>query len=391
MKSSRERILVIENDPEISDLINRQTLQAMGYQVEETRTAGTAIQLAASFNPDAIIVDLALPGLSGKDLLVALASQGLDAPVIIIAEKGMEEDIIQAFRLGAADYLLWPAREAEVVAAVERVLKQVRARREREQLAFQVKQTNEELQRRVRELTTILAIGKAVTSVTDQRKLFEKIVEGAVYITEADSGWLSLRSDEGKTFVLAAQRNLPKSLAGRLNQPWDDGVSSLVALSGEPLSIHGDPLKRFKMAQIGAAALVVPVKIKKQVIGLLTVVRRESRSFSPSNQALLEAVADYASISMVNARLFRALEERAHSLQRAVEHAQTNARNKDQRLRDLHNRLSVPLGSASKTISRLLVGENERLNATQKGVLRGIQDELHQAIKIVENFDELER
>ncbi|HSO26540.1 MAG TPA: response regulator, partial [Anaerolineales bacterium] len=310
MKTSRERILVVENDPEISDLIARQTLQAMGYHVEDTRSAATAIQQAVNFNPDAMIVNLNLPGLSGKDLLVALASQGLEAPVIVIAEKGMEEDIIQAFRLGAADYLLWPAREAEVVAAVERVLKQVRARREREQLASQVKQTNEELQRRVRELTTILAIGKAVTSVTDQRKLFEKIVEGAVYISEADSGWLSLRADDGKTFILAAQRNLPKSLAGRMHQPWDDGVSSLVALSGEPLSIHGEPLKRFKMAKIGSAALVIPVKIKKEVIGLLTVVRHEARPFSPSNQALLEAVADYASISMVNARLFRALEER---------------------------------------------------------------------------------
>ena len=387
MKTSRERILVVESDPEISDLIARQTLQAMGYRVEETASAATAMQQATSFSPDVILADLSLPGLSGKDLLVALTSQGVEVPVIVIAQKGMEDDVIQAFRLGAADYLLWPAREAEVVSAVERVLKQVRARREREQLAYKVKQANDELQRRVRELTTILAIGKAVTSVTDQRKLFEKIVEGAVYVSEAETGWFALRADEGKTFTLVAQRNLPKSLAARVNQPWDDGLSSLVALSGEPLSIHGDPLKRFKIAKIGQAALVVPIKIKKEVVGLLTVVRQEARPFSQSNQTLLEAVADYASISLVNARLFRALEERARSLQQAMENAQANERSKDEMLRDLHNKLSVPLGSANKTISRLLVGENERLNATQKGVLRGIQDELQQAFKVISDFD----
>jgi two-component system NtrC family sensor kinase len=188
MTTPRERVLLVENDPEISDLIARQTLQPLGYKVEVVGGAAPAIQEAVRFVPDVILANLNLPGLSGKDLLVALSSQGLDVPIIVIAHKGMEGDVIQAFRLGAADYLGWPVREAEVVAAVERVLKQVRAKRERETLARQLKQTNQELQRRVRELTTIFAIGKAVTSITDPRILLEKIVEGAVYVTEADSG-----------------------------------------------------------------------------------------------------------------------------------------------------------------------------------------------------------
>ena len=163
MKTSRERILLVENDPEISDLIARQTLQTIGYQVQIARVAAIAIQEAARFSPDIIITDLHLPDLSGKDLLVALSSQGIQAPVIVIAQKGTEGDLMQAFRLGATDYLLWPMREAEVVSAVERVIKQVRSRRERETLARQLKQTNDELQQRVRELTTIFAIGKAAT------------------------------------------------------------------------------------------------------------------------------------------------------------------------------------------------------------------------------------
>jgi DNA-binding response OmpR family regulator len=177
MKTPRERVLLVENDPDVSDLISRQTLQAIGYRVEVAREATTAIREAARFCPDVIIADLNLPGLSGKDLLVALNSQGVEVPVIILAQKGTEADLVQAFRLGASDYLLLPAREAEVVSAVERVLKQVRARQERESLAKQLKQTNDELHRRVRELTTIFAIGKAFTSVTDQQTLFEKIVE----------------------------------------------------------------------------------------------------------------------------------------------------------------------------------------------------------------------
>ena len=128
---------------------------------------------------------------------------------------------------------------------------------------------NQELQRRVRELTTIFSIGKAVISITDQRALFDKIVEGAVFITEADLGWLLLKDDRSKAYLLCSQQNLPASLVSRLNQPWDDGIGSLVALSGKSLSIHGDPIKRFKAAQLGQSALVVPIKVKNEVMGLL--------------------------------------------------------------------------------------------------------------------------
>ncbi len=390
MKTSRERILLVESDPEISDLIARQTLQALGYQVQVARSAASAIQESARYSPDIVVADLNLPDLSGKDLLVALMSQGIDTPVIIIAQQGMESDMIQAFRLGATDYLLWPVREAEIVSAVERVIKQVRARRERETLARQLKQTNDELQQRVRELTTIFAIGKAVTSITSPRELFEKIVEGAVYVTEADNGWLLLREERGKVFTLAAQRNLPKTLAAKLNQPWDDGISSLVALSGETLSIHGEPLARFKVSQLGQSALVVPVKLKKEVVGLLVVVRKAPTPFSPSNRTLLEAVADYASISLVNARLFRALEERARSLQQAAEAAQSSERRKVEVIQNVQEDISPLLANATKAIDSLLVGENMRLNATQKEFLRTALENLRNISGIIETLNSTE-
>jgi signal transduction histidine kinase len=297
---------------------------------------------------------LNLPGLSGKDMLVALASQGVEIPVIVIAEQGQEGDVIQAFRLGASDYLRAPVREAEVVSAVERALSQVRERNERKRLALQLEQTNQELQRRVRELTTIFGIGKAVTSVTDQRTLFNKIIEGGVFVTEADKGWLLLRRGESKSYILSACKNLPKSIVTKVGKPWDDGISSLVALSGETLSIHGNPLKRFKIARLGQAALVVPVKAQNEVVGLLVVVRESPKPFSPSNQTMLEAVADYASIALMNARLFEALEKRARSLQKAVESSQESEQVKSQILRSVSEELRIPLMSMKHQVALML-------------------------------------
>jgi len=357
MKAAKERILVVESDPEISDLISRQTLIPLGYRVEVVGAAGAAIQEAVRFSPDAIIANLNLPGLSGKDLMVALTAQGFDVPIIVLAEKGMEADVIQAFRLGAVDFLYWPVREAEVVTCVERALRQIRSRREREALSRQLNQTNQELQRRVRELTTIFALGKAVTSITDQHSLLDKIIEGAVHITEADSGWLLLREDRSRNFILSATRNIPQSIAARQNQPWDDGLSSLVALSGETLAIHGEPLKRFKIAQLGQSALVVPVKVKADVVGLLVVLRKIPQPFNTGGQALLEAVADYASIALVNIRLFKAQEERARFHQKSAEAAALGEQVLDDLLHEANFEIREPLSNVLQSLDKLMTVE----------------------------------
>ncbi len=376
MGNLRDRILVVEHDPVISDLIGRQALQSVGYQVQIVGDATSAIPQAIQFLPDVLIVDLNLPGLSGKDLLVALASQGIEIPVMVVAQKGMEGDVIQAFRLGATDYLLWPLRDAEVVSAVERVLKQVHDRHEREHLSRQLQQTNQELQSRVRELTTIFSVGKAVTSITDQRALFDKIVDGAVRVTEADLGWFLMRENAGKNYILAAYRNLPTSLQSRLNQPWDDGISSLVAMSGETLSIHGEPLKRFKVSSLGQSAMIVPVKVQRQAVGLMVVIRKAPRAFTASEQNLLEAVADYASISLVNSRLFRALEERARSMQQAAETAQAADKAKDDILQCLVQELRSPLDSARNGLTQLSESQKSKLTPDQRQALLNALDRL---------------
>ena len=134
MASAGDRILLIEDDPEISDLIARQALVPVGYYVDVVADSSAAIKQALLTPPDLIIADLNLSGLSAKDLLVAFAAQGIHTPVLVIASKGQEQDIIQAFRLGAADYVLWPARDAEVLSAVERVLSRVHETRDRQRL-----------------------------------------------------------------------------------------------------------------------------------------------------------------------------------------------------------------------------------------------------------------
>lgn len=357
-----ERILLVESDPDISDLIARQALKPLGYQVDIVTDAGSAIKQTLQTPPDLVIANLNLPGLSGKDLLVALSSQGAHTPLMIIAGKGQEQDVIQAFRLGAADILLWPARDAEVVSAVERVLSQVRESHARKRLDEQLKTANEDLQRKVHELTSIIAIGKAVVSITDRRVLFERIVEGALQVAHADLGWLLLREDRTKTFVLTAHRNLPDVWAKKMGQTLDDGISPLVALSGESLLINGEPLQKFKVAALGKSAAVTPIKVRDEVIGLMIVIRKAQKAFGEIEQTLLEAVADYASVSMVNERLFRTIQQNAEA-------ARAGEKQQNELLQSLRKMAQKELDGILYPLGLILTGKTGPLNPEQRQAL----------------------
>src|SRR5690242_18797774 len=238
MGPSGERILIVESDPDISDLLARQALKPLGYNTSVVGEAASAIQQAVQNPPDLIISNLNLPGLSGKDLIAALGSQGVTAPLIVVAEKGQEQSVIQAFRLGAVDALFWPVRDAEVVPVVGRALQQTREAQVSHRLGQQPDATHLELDRKLRDLAAILAIARAMLSTTDQRQVFDRILQGAQQLADADMSWLMVRDEKTRNYVLVAQRNLPPAWAKKLNQPLDDGISALVALSGESLTIH---------------------------------------------------------------------------------------------------------------------------------------------------------
>ena len=377
MPSAGDRILLIEDEPQISDLIARQTLIPVGYYVDVVVDSSAAIKQALLTPPDLIIADLNLPGLSAKDMLVAFAAQGINTPVMVVARQGQEQDIIQAFRLGAADYLLWPTREAEVLSAVERLLRRVHEVRDRQRLDIKLSEANQELQRRSREISALLGIGKAVVSITDQRFLFRKIIDGLIQVSEADTAWLLIRDEESKQFLLVAQRGLPDVWAKRINMPLDDGISGLVALSGETLAISGEPLLRFRVANLGRSACVVPIKIQREVIGMAVIVRKDARPFEKMEQTLMEAIADYVSISLLNARLFQALNNSVHT-------SKEGEKRQNALLESVRSSIAEELQAVIQPLELLLANKLGSLTEPQLQALRTARVALQRLTRAVE-------
>lgn len=377
-----DRILIVEHDPVVSDLIGRQALQAVGYHVQMVADASMAMAAAEKFQPDLMIVDLNLPGLSGKDLLIALHTQGLDVPVVVIAARGLETEAVQAFRLGASDSISWPAREAEVIAAVERVLKQLHEQRERVQVARQLHRSNQDLQARVRELTSVYGAGKAILALDDPRSFNERVLDWSLRVVEADMGWFLLRDSPAGRFTLVAVRNTPAEM--QMNQAWEDDMSTLVGLSGEPLAVAGEALKRFKTASLGQSMLAVPVRIQKQTVGVIGLGRKAARLFTDSDQNMLRALAEYTAQALQNLRLLRGYEERTRSLQKVAETAQAGEKAKAETLLNITSELKALAGKAQKEIRQALDSPPAAMSPTNRQSLTSAQETLQRALKVAD-------
>jgi DNA-binding response OmpR family regulator len=299
MTTEKERILVVENDPEIRVQIAYKSLIPLGYKVIVVHNVNDAINEMKDFSPDVILVNINMPGLSAKDLLVATSSRGIQVSCIVVAREGQENDILQAFRMGADDYIIWPARDTEIVAVVERCLLKSRDIRSSNELNLELKNAIQDSQKKIQELKILLAFSKAMLSIRDKKELMNRTLEGVSHLCTSDLGWIYAYDQVKGTYRLAAERNLPELWIKKLGTTMDDGISTLVAMSGETLAINGVSLKRFKITNLGQSAAVIPVKVKNKVKGLIVLVRSENIPFEKNKLKMGEVVADLTSSALI--------------------------------------------------------------------------------------------
>lgn len=120
----RERILVIEDEPDIAEVL-QYNLEREGFDVETARRGDTALEAVRRELPDLVLLDLMLPGLDGLELTRLLKRDGVTArvPIVMLTAKGEELDRIVGLELGADDYIAKPFSPREVVLRVKAVLR----------------------------------------------------------------------------------------------------------------------------------------------------------------------------------------------------------------------------------------------------------------------------
>ncbi len=114
------RVVIVDDHPIWRDALERD-LAADGYDVVGAFGDGeAAVRTASALRPDVVLMDLALPGMSGVETAAALVAADPSVRVLMLSSSGEDEDVLAAVKVGARGYLVKSARGAEVLDAVRR-------------------------------------------------------------------------------------------------------------------------------------------------------------------------------------------------------------------------------------------------------------------------------
>jgi len=114
--------MLLEDDAELRSLVTR-GLQEEGFRLTTAATAADLLAQVGDADPDALVVDIGLPDADGRDLVQALRSRGVGAPVIFLTARDALPDRLAGFAAGGDDYLTKPFAFAELVARLRALIK----------------------------------------------------------------------------------------------------------------------------------------------------------------------------------------------------------------------------------------------------------------------------
>ena len=116
------RVLVVDDETNIVELLSV-SLKFQGFEVHTASSGPAALDKAREVRPDAVILDVMMPGMDGFGLLRRLRADGVDAPALFLTARDSLQDKIAGLTLGGDDYVTKPFSLEEVVARLRVILR----------------------------------------------------------------------------------------------------------------------------------------------------------------------------------------------------------------------------------------------------------------------------
>jgi two-component system, OmpR family, KDP operon response regulator KdpE len=182
---SGERVLVIDDEPQIRRAL-RTALGAHGYVVEVAADGASGLEAIATWAPDAVVLDLVMPGTDGFEVLRQTRTWS-SVPIVVLSARGQEADKVAALDGGADDYLTKPFGMGELLARLRVAL---RHRREPAPPSLQVGEVTIDLERRLvfrggeevhltpTEMGLLLVLAAEAGKVLTHRQILERVWGG---------------------------------------------------------------------------------------------------------------------------------------------------------------------------------------------------------------------
>jgi two-component system OmpR family response regulator len=121
------KVLVVDDEPSIRDLLSRQ-LRFAGFSVAAVSNGNDAVLAAEKSTPDIILLDVMLPDMNGFSVTKAIRAKGIEVPVLFLSARDEEADRVTGLTVGGDDYVTKPFGLDEVVARIHAILRRTKSK-----------------------------------------------------------------------------------------------------------------------------------------------------------------------------------------------------------------------------------------------------------------------
>jgi len=128
---SKTRVMIVEDDPDVASY-EREVCERADFTAQIAPNGAQALELAAQWSPDVVLLDVNLPDISGLDVLTSLSNTS-DAFILMVSAASGEDDILKGLGLGADDYITKPFHPGQLVARIQSFLRRRDRHAQREQ------------------------------------------------------------------------------------------------------------------------------------------------------------------------------------------------------------------------------------------------------------------
>ncbi|MEC9464583.1 MAG: adenylate/guanylate cyclase domain-containing protein [Myxococcota bacterium] len=353
------RILVVDDDHSILRLLELALSQA-GCEVVSASSGTDGLSEVVKGDFAAVVTDISMPGMTGIELIEAIASLKPELPVLVLSAHAEYELVMEAIQKGAFDYITKDKEiSSRVVHGVAKAQRHGTMLVENNQLNEQIAKRNSELEAldlqnrrlierfmklneqlegevdvqaselisRVAELTAINEIAGAISSVAELNEVLRMTMQKSRKVMSAEASSLMLLAEDGSKLRFFVTTGDYGSKLDEGEVPLGHGLAGWVAEHREPLLVedaYDDP--RFDRGydnQTGfktGSVLCVPLEIQGKLLGVAQVLNpTDKKTFEPSDMRTFSIFAHHAAIAIHRATLLDKANQAAEEHRQALE------------------------------------------------------------------------
>jgi adenylate cyclase len=304
--SSKSHILIVDDDPAINRMFQL-LLKDAGYRVSSATTSEEVIQFLKILVPDAILLDISLPGMDGVELTRRIKSDPSAPfiPIILITALGDMRTKVNGLDAGADDFLVKPVEFAELLARLRVMLR--------------LQQSRRSLQEANRRIEVLLSISQILTSSLDIKQVLNRmVVQLADALGAIRASVILPNGDELPFYASSTREEQDPDLMLRILR---DGVAGWVLRSMKPL-VLADAHRDQRWTLLGRindstrSVLAVPIIHDRTALGTITVVHTRINYFTTEHLELVQTVAAQSAVALDHTQLFQTTTQQKHQLER---------------------------------------------------------------------------